>query len=62
MHFGFMTLLKMNKNGYHLEILFDFPFPRNGFPSKCFKKPAILGIDLFFLQINRNIFFKQYLF
>ena len=37
MHFGFMTLLKMNKNGYHLEMLFNFPFPKNGFPSKCFK-------------------------
>ena len=50
MHFGFMTLLKMNKNGYHLEMLFNFPFPKNGFPSKCFKKPAILGVDLFFYK------------
>ena len=58
MHFGFITLVKMNKTGYHLKMLFNFPFSKNGFFFKMLQKTLNIRYWLIFIQINRNIFFQ----
>ena len=57
MPFIFINLVKMNKIGYHLEMLSNFLFSKNRFFLKMLKKPSILGNELFFYKYM-NIFFK----